>query len=298
MARTGARSRALAVTACVGALLVAGGCGQIGGAPPPDESETAEQCASLLGADAGGRIVIGMHSDQPGMNFQEDDARRSGFDYEFAKYLGEYCGMTVIEQDVSTPQRQELLQDGVVDVIVASYSITDARKLEVSFAGPYLKTKQGVMVGAGSGIESARDLAGRKVCAGRNSTSWDQMIKNLPGITAVEAEGFGECTERLLDGEIDAVTTDQVLLYGYEHEYSGLRVLPGEQFGSAELYGIGLRHGDVELCEFFNQAIKDYVHSGRWVQQFKNNLPEHLDPDDFKPVDHDLTECPDPEAEQ
>lgn len=94
---------------------------------------------------------------------------------------------------------------------------------------------------------------------------------------------------------MDAVTTDQIILYGYEHEYDDLRVLPDEQFGHAELYGIGIRPGDVELCEFLNEAIVESLRSGWWVQQFKNNLPDHLDPDDFRPVDRDLGECPDGE---
>jgi glutamate transport system substrate-binding protein len=285
------RRKALAALSLAMTLVVASGCG------PDTETATQEECASLLAAD--GRFAIGMHSDQPGLNFERSDSSRGGFDYDLAQWLGDYCGMNVIEQNVGTTQREGELQNPEgADLIIGSYSITDERKEVVSFAGPYMKTKQGVMVGSGSGIESAADLAGKKVCAARNSTSWDQMRENLSGIVAIQEEGFGICTEKLLDGTVDAVSTDQLLLYGYADEYDGLRVLPDETFGNAELYGIGIDHGAVELCEFLNEAVLESIISGWWVQAFDNNFPDDLDPENFKPDDGDLNECPDPEVEQ
>ncbi|MGI5186806.1 transporter substrate-binding domain-containing protein [Promicromonospora sp. CA-289599] len=282
--------RALIALTCVATLVVASGCG------PDPESETHEECASLLGVQ--GRVVIGMHSDQPGLNFQQTDSTRGGFDYDLAQWLGSYCGLNVVEQNLGTTQREGELQDeDGADIVIGSYSITDERKEDISFAGPYMKTKQGVLVRSDSGIESAADLAGKKVCAARSSTSWSQMNENLAGIVAVQEEGFGVCTQKLLDGTVDAVSTDQLLLYGYAEEYGGLRVLPDEQFGNAELYGIGIDHGDAELCAFLNDAILESLISGWWVRAFENNFPDHLDPADFKPDDGDLTECPDPDAE-
>lgn len=283
----GSGGATLASVLCVTALVAVAGCA-------PGTDDPAARCADLL--DERQVMAVGMHSDQPGLNFQETDAVRSGFDYELAKWLGDHCGLTVLEQDISTSQREDVLKnDSGIDLVIATYSITDARKKEVSFAGPYLKTKQGVMVRDESGIQTAADLANTKVCAARGSTSWEQAATYLEGITAVQEDGFGKCTDLLRQGKVDAVTTDQIILYGYEHEYDDLRVLPDEQFGHAELYGIGIRPGDVELCEFLNEAIVESLRSGWWVQQFKNNLPDHLDPDDFRPVDRDLGECPDGE---
>jgi glutamate transport system substrate-binding protein len=285
-----AGKRALTAFTCAATLVLASGCA------PASEAETHEECASLLGVQ--GRVVVGMHSDQPGLNFQETDSTRGGFDYDFAQWLGSYCGLNVVEQNLGTTQREGELQDeDGADIVIASYSITDERKEDVSFAGPYMKTKQGVLVRSASRIETAADLAGKKVCAARSSTSWDQMKENLPGIVSVQEEGFGICTQKLLAGKVDAVSTDQLLLYGYAEEYGDLRVLPDEQFGNAELYGIGLDHGDAELCEFLNDAILEALISGWWVQTFDNNFPDYLDPADFKPDDGDLTECPDPDAE-
>lgn len=279
--------RALLAGLCVTALVAVAGC-------QADSADAAGRCAELLGEDEA--MAVGMHSDQPGLNFQESDATRSGFDYEFAKWLGQYCDLTVLEQDLSTSQREDVLKnDKGVDLVIATYSITDERKKAVSFAGPYLETQQGVMVRDSSKITSAADLAGKKVCAARGSTSWEQILVYLDDVTGVQADGFGDCAALLREGKVDAVSTDQIILYGYEHEYEELRVLPDERFGHAELYGIGIPHGKAELCHFLNEAIVESIRSGWWVQQFKNNLPDHLDPGDFKPVDRDLGECPDEE---
>ena len=74
--------------------------------------------------------------------------------------------------------REPFLQDGTVDMVVATYTINDTRKQVVDFAGPYFVAGQDIMVKAGdTSIKGVDDLNGKKVCSVKGSTS----VKNVRG---------------------------------------------------------------------------------------------------------------------
>lgn len=262
-------------------LVAASGC-----VPGSDEPK----CMTDIPRDDKGRVTVGLHSDIPGWSYSPDDASWSGFDYDFARWLGEHCGFTVTEKKIASADRETALATGAVDLVVASYSITDARKQLVSFAGPYARTQQGVMVLEASGIENLEDLAGRTVCAARGTTSASQIEEFVSEAVLVEREGFGKCARALIAGEVHAVSTDQLLLYGFADDHSPIQVeaegqltVLDETFGHQELYGIGIPLGEREQCEALTEAIDTAIISQWWSNAFRNALPQVPRPDDYKP---------------
>ena len=101
------------------------------------------------GGDSGGsaasgdkeKVTIGIKFDQPGLGLKNPDGTYSGFDVDVAEYVAEQLGYATRQDRVegsASAQRETLIQNDQVDFIVATYSITDARKEKVDFAGPYL----------------------------------------------------------------------------------------------------------------------------------------------------------------
>src|SRR5207248_10597437 len=79
---------------------------------------------------------------------------------------------------VETPSkiRETAIEDGRVDLVVATYTINDTRKQQVDFAGPYYIAGQDIMVRKDeNGIQGVTDLNGRKVCSVQGSTSIDNV---------------------------------------------------------------------------------------------------------------------------
>src|SRR5262245_31460493 len=113
------------------------------------------------------KIVVGTKWDQPGLGLKTGTGDPQGFDIDVARYVVEELsgGQHVdIEwkESVST-NREAFLANGGVDLVVASYSITEARKQKVTFAGPYIVAHQDTMVRADStGITKATDLVGKR----------------------------------------------------------------------------------------------------------------------------------------
>ncbi len=234
------------------------------------------------GSDGKGTLTVGIKFDQPGLGLQKGDDF-SGFDVDIAHYVADKLGYpkdkVKFVQSVSA-QRETMLSNGQVDMIVATYTINDARKEKVDFAGPYLMAGQGLLVAADNdSITGPDSLDGKKLCSVSGSTP-AQRIKDefSKDVQLYEAATYSECAELLNNGTIDALTTDDVILAGFAAapEYEGKFKLVGKPF-SEEPYGIGFPKGS-ENCEKANEAVKEMIDDGSWEKFLKDNLGDAYTP--------------------
>jgi glutamate transport system substrate-binding protein len=260
----------LALAACS-----AGEPGQTGGSATAGGSES--------GSAAGGEgITIGIKYDQPGLGLKEGNTF-TGFDVDVAKYVAGKLGYSEDKikfvESVSS-QRETLLENGSVDMIFATYSITDARKERVAFGGPYFVAGQDLLVATdNTDITGPDALNGKVLCSVEGSTSAQRIRDEHSKETELyPAQTYSECVELLSAGTVDAVTTDDVILAGYaaQPEYKGKFKLVGKPF-SEENYGVGLPK-DNDVCEDVNKAITEMVDDGTWEQLIKNNVGENFTP--------------------
>ena len=157
--------------------------------------------------------------------------------------------------------------------IAATYSITDARKEKVSFAGPYLITGQSLLVKADNTDITGKDsLANnKKLCSVSGSTPAQKIKDEFPSVQLQQYDTYSACVEALKNGAVDAVTTDEVILAGYAAQSPGAFKIVGEPF-STEKYGIGLKKDDTELQTKINDAITKMEKDGAWAAAFEKNL--------------------------
>lgn len=236
---------------------------------------TLAACGGGSGGDEN-KVVIGTKFDQPGLGLKNPDGSMSGFDVDVATYVAEQLGYTPDQiewKEAPSGQRETLIQNGQVDFIAATYSITDARKEKVSFAGPYLVTGQSLLVRAdNSDIVGAESLENnKKLCSVTGSTPAQRIKDKYPGVQLQQYDTYSACVEALKSGAIDAVTTDEVILAGYAAQQPGTFKLVGEPF-SEENYGIGLKKDDTELQTKINDAITKMETEGAWATAFEKNL--------------------------
>lgn len=240
-----------------------------------DDSGTGEGTEDAAAAGGSGEgLTIGIKFDQPGLGLQEGD-EYSGMDVDVAIAVAEALG--VAEEDITwreapTPQRENLLTTNQVDMIFATYSITDARKEEVQFAGPYFVAGQDLLVAADSDIEGLDDLDGKLLCSVTGSTSATNVQEEVPGVQLQEYGTYSECVEQLANGTIDALTTDDTILAGYaaQDQYAGQLRVVGAPF-SEEHYGVGLNK-DSERCEEINEILQGFWDDGTMEGIIEDNL--------------------------
>ena len=164
--------------------------------------------------------------------------------------------------------REPFLQNGTVDLVFASYSITDERREVVGQAGPYYVTGQQLLVreedkGTITGPEK---LEGKKVCSVTGSTSIKTVEEEYDADPAPFAT-YSECVQQLTNGQVDAVTTDGAILLGYAAEQPDELEVVGQEF-SEERYGIGYKKDDAAMCEFLNDTLTKSFEDGSWKEAF------------------------------
>ncbi len=224
----------------------------------------------------GNTVVIGTKFDQPGLGLKKPDGTMSGFDVDVAKFVAKELGYSEDQiewKESPSGQRENLIDSDQVSYIVATYSITDARKEKVDFAGPYLITGQSLLVAAGNteitGPESLEN--NKKLCSVSGSTPAQRIKDKYPGVQLQQYDTYSACIEALKNGAIDAVTTDEVILAGYAAQTPGAFKIVGKPF-SEEKYGIGLKKGDGELRTRINDALAKMESEGAWKAAFEKNL--------------------------
>jgi glutamate transport system substrate-binding protein len=228
------------------------------------------------GGGGGGAFKIGIKFDQPGLGLKEG-SKYTGLDVDVATYVAKELGHQASDiQWVQAPsaQRETLLSTGQVNMVVATYSITDARKEKVSFAGPYFIAGQDLLVRADeSAITGPETLTGKKLCSVTGSTPAQKIKDKYPGVQLQEFGTYSECVAALVSKGVDAVTTDNTILAGFasQAQYKGKLKVVGKPF-SEERYGIGLKKGDKATCEKVNTAIAKMISSGDWQKAVDANL--------------------------
>ena len=140
-----------------------------------------------------GKITVGTKFDQPGFGLlNPQTGEPEGFDVEIAKLIAAKLGIEAEDitwTETVSANREPFIQNGQVDIVVATYTINDARKQVVDFAGPYYEAGQDIMVAKGNPekIEGPDDLAGKKVCSVEGSTPAQNIRDNYPAGAADDA---------------------------------------------------------------------------------------------------------------
>jgi len=240
-----------------------------------DAGDTGSDSTASGSAGAGG-LKVGIKFDQPGLGLKKG-SDYTGFDVDVAKYVAKELGTdaaNITWVQAPSAQRETLLSTGQVDMVVATYSITDARKEKVSFAGPYFIAGQDLLVRADdTSITGPDTLAGKKLCSVTGSTSAQKVKDTYPGVQLQEFATYSECLPALANKGVDALTTDDTILAGFasQPEYAGKFKVVGKPF-SEEKYGIGLKKGDTATCEKVNAAITKMISDGSWQKAIDANL--------------------------
>jgi glutamate transport system substrate-binding protein len=217
-----------------------------------------------------GAVRVGTKFDQPLFGLKNLEGKPEGFDVEIAKLIAGEMGIAADKiqwVEAVSANREPFIQQDKVDFVVATYTINDKRKQVVDFAGPYYEAGQDIMVAKGNpeGIGGPDDLAGKKVCSVTGSTPAENIRTNYPKADLTEFDVYSKCAEALKNGQVQAVTTDNVILLGLIDQDKEAFELVNKPF-TKEPYGIGLKKGDTEFRNFINDTLEKIEQDGRWLK--------------------------------
>lgn len=223
-----------------------------------------------------GTITIGTKFDQPLFGVKGPDGPE-GFDVEIGKIVAAKLGIPADKikwQEAVSANREPFIANGTVDIIVATYTINDARKKVIDFAGPYFIAGQSLLVlGNNTDINGEADIVGKPVCSVTGSSPALKLaeIGALPSLT----DTYSACLEPLRTGKVVAMSTDNVILAGLSAQNPGEFKIAGEPF-TQEPYGIGLKHGDDDFRAFINDVLEESYADGSYEAAWNKTVGDIL----------------------
>ena len=267
--------------------MVAASCGDDGGSTSTTPAATGTGSAAVSTTVAGppqfaagttmaaiqarGKMILGTKFDQPLFGLKNPTNNQvEGFDVEIGKIIARAIfgadGAGKIDyQETTSKVREDAVKDGKVDIVVATYTINDARKQIIDFAGPYYVAGQDILVKkANTTITGVESLAGKKVCTVQGSTSLTNVQAKAPQAdVSITFDKYSLCVEALKDGRVEAVTTDNIILLGFINDDPTNLKLVNKPF-TTEPYGIGLKKGDAAFRTFVNDTLEKAYADGSW----------------------------------
>ena len=268
--RARATARVLAILA-VGALALSACGGSDGSTADVADSPKFESGSTMAKLADAGKVTIGTKFDQPGFGLKGLDGKPEGFDVEVAKSIAAKLGISadsITWKETPSAIREEVIEKGEVDFVVATYTINDKRKQRITFAGPYYEAGQMIMVKSDNstitGPDTLKSQPDAKVCSVAGSTPAENILKYLasPG-QLVTFDVYSKCADALRTGQVAAVTTDNVILLGLVGKSEGAFKVVGDTF-TKEPYGIGIKKGDTAFCTFINDTLKASAADGSY----------------------------------
>lgn len=237
----------------------------------------------------GPKLNIGITFDRPGLGFSHSSEYK-GLEVDLARLIAQDLGYSpnqIVWKQVRPGSREGALTSGQVDMVLASYSITQARKQVVDFAGPYFMAGQDLLVRKDEGsIKGVDSLEDRRVCTEKGSTSSQVIRRRAPKALLQERDELGQCITALLSGDADAASSDDFVLAGLAHVKGGGQLrLVGIPF-TRERYGVGVRKDQAELVSTINHALEKMMKDGSWaaaVKEAASSIGYQVDPSSRRP---------------
>ncbi|MEU5024224.1 glutamate ABC transporter substrate-binding protein [Streptomyces milbemycinicus] len=230
---------------------------------------------TLKAAQKRGKLIIGAKADQPYLGFEDTTGKRSGFDIEIAKMVAADLGFSEDQIEFKTVDsnvRETSISKGQVDYYVGTYTINDERKKQVGFAGPYYVAGADLLVRKDDKDITGPDaVKGKKVCSIVGSTPLQEIKKPKYGAKTTELGKYSLCVKQLLDGQVDAVTTDDAILKGYAAQRPSKLKVVGKPF-TEEPYGVGMNKDDKVLRDAISDALENHIKNGDYKKAYEGTL--------------------------
>jgi len=196
-------------------------------------------------------------------NFFEWDENEglSGYNGEIAVLVAKRLGLRAVPVAIDKKyedSRIEMLQNGMVDICVQRFTITESRKEKIDFSEPYFNDGIGVIYRKEDEINSTEDFKDLKVLAFDNTTGKKFLQeKDIEcEITSVlPQEYYPDPSKAVADGIVDVYLSDHSELSEAIKRHESLKLAPG--ILKKEKWGIGVKKGREDLLKAINWALRE-----------------------------------------
>lgn len=239
-----------------------------------EQAKDNQQTSVIEQIKQAGKVRIGVFSDKPPFGYVDAQGKSQGFDVEIGKaitkdLLGDESKVEFVLVDAAN--RAEYLLSKKVDIILANFTVTAARKEVVDFANPYMKVALGVVSKDGAVITDLEQLKDKTLIVDKGTTADIFFTKNYPNIKLLKFEQNTETFEALRDGRGDALSNDNTFLFAWAKQNPGYTV-GGKSFGDQDVIAPAVRKDAPDLLNWLNAEIEKLSKEGVLKQAYEKTL--------------------------
>ena len=236
----------------------------------PAEAQTVDEIIKR------GKVVIAIDTTVPPYGMLDANNQPTGIDVEVANLIGKNLKVPVELVTVNSPGRIPALLSNRVDMVVAIFSITAERALQVSFSIPYAGQSAVLIAPKTANIKGPDDLKSLKVGVTRGALEDGALTQMNPaGMNLLRFDDGPSVSQAMLSGQIDAMGGGD---YGEVYLRKGAK---GEEYEQkfplrAAHFGIGIRRGNPDLLQWLNTFVYQIKNSGDLdaiSRKFRNGQP-------------------------
>ena len=220
-----------------------------------------------------GTLRIGTDATYPPMEFLDNKENLVGYDIDLGDRIADKLNLTAEFVNIKWDDLFTSLEEGKIDMIISSITITDERKAKYDFSSEYLNAGQVIIIRKDNTvITSTADLRGKKIAVQKETTNETEALKYTENDMVLRYDDFIGATNALIDGKADAIFSDLTNAKGIVNENPTLKIA-SEPF-TQEFYGIVLRKGDTKLLSNLNDSLEILRQQGvlvylkqKWLEQ-------------------------------
>jgi putative glutamine transport system substrate-binding protein len=213
-----------------------------------------------------GVLKVGVKADVPGFGLLNTETNTyEGMEIDLAHKLAkEIFGdeSKVTFTAVTADTRGPLLDNGDIDMVIATFTITEARRESWNFSTAYYTDAVGLLVKTDAGYKSLADLDGKTIGVAQSATSRDaiQAAADEIGVSVDFSEfaTYPEIKSALDSGRVDVFSVDKSILRGYLD--ASTEILPDEF--SPQQYGVATKLGNKELATWVDGLVSTWLGDG------------------------------------
>jgi glutamate transport system substrate-binding protein len=301
------KGRLSPIALLVAFALLATACGgnenpAVEGSPPtsPTAKATPTFAAGTYMADLQkkGKIVIGVKNDVPQIGLLNPATGKvEGFEIDLGNIIADRLGVEAEFVETVSANRIPFLNEDKVDLVISTMTINDERKQQIDFSVVYYLAGQTLLVKNGSKITGVKALNDERatVCSASGSTSEKNVRIAAPNANVLLQPQYSQCFQLLQNDQVQAVTTDDIILLGFAKTDPAQFKLVGEPF-SKEPYGMGIKKGREGFKEFVDGVLQEIKQDGTWVMLYDKWVKPITGTSDQPPADDAPAVVPSPPA--
>ena len=242
-------------------------------------AENAAVYRTLEEIKASGTVRIGVFSDKYPFGYVDENGEYQGYDVYFARRIGQDLGVTVDYVSTEAANRVEYLETGKVDIILANFTVTEARAEKVDFALPYMNVALGVVSPDSRVITDLSQVGeGDQVIVISGTTAETYLIENNPEIALQKYDTYANAKNALENGNAIAWANDNTEVIAFALENEGFTVgIPS--LGSQDTIAPAVSKGNESLLNWLNEEIRTLGTEKFFHQDYEATLTDTYGPD-------------------